>query len=242
MKTFVSFFSSLLLFTLFFTSCNQSGQQTTIEAAAVDTTAAAPTPPAEPKNIAVVLSHHVHDFPMFRFVFDGQEQARQAAGLKTIGIFQDDSDPTYTSVTIQIANMDSAKKFIASEDFKTTLTKAGVTDLPEIKFYEFVYTDEAAAASSDNRMFRVMKVSDYDTFKKEYDAHESLRKERGILTVAIARNIDDPSEVAISETNGIMENLKKHAESPEDKEAMQKAGVTGEPYIQFAKKAAGGIL
>jgi len=228
--------ASLVFITGAFISCNQSGQTTTEVTAVADSTATQ-TSPVETKKIAMVVSHHVKDYAVWRPFFDRDEQMRQAAGMKVLSVFQDAADPNYVSVTVSVPSIEAAKQYAASEELKKVMSEAGVTDQPEVKFYEFQFSDDAAGGSSDNRLFIVAKVPDYDMFSKVYAANDSLRKARGVSTVIIARNLDDATEVALAYTATNMATLKMHAESAEVKAAMQKIGVIGEPMIQFATKA-----
>lgn len=230
------FIASLVFITGAFMSCNQSGQTTTEVVAVADSTAAQ-TPPAETKTIAMVVSHHVKDYATWRPFFDKDEANRQAANMKVLGVFQDAADPNYVSVTVAVTNVEAAKQFAASEELKKVMTEAGVTDQPEVKFYEFQFSDDAAGSSSDNRLFIVAKVPDFETFSKVYAGNDSLRKARGVSSVIVARNLDDASEVALAYTATDMATLKMHAESAEVKAAMQQIGVIGEPMIQYATKA-----
>ena len=102
--------------------------------------------------------------------------------------------------------------------------------------------DTVAAKTSDNRMFVIHKVQDYDAWKKVFDENEPNRKSDGISTIIIARNLDDPNEIAVSMAALDMEALKMHMQKPEIKEAMQKAGVVGEPSIMLAKKIPSSVI
>ncbi len=221
-----------------FVSCNQSGTTSTEPATTVDSTAQTP-PPAAANTIAMVISHHVTDYATWRPFFDKDEANRQAAQMKVLGVFQDVADPNYVSVSVSVTNVEAAKQFAASEELKKVMAEAGVTDQPEVKFYELAFMDENAANSSDNRLFLICKVSDYNAFRQVFDEREQIRKDKGISTVVVARNVDDAAEVAIALTAADMEVLKKHMAGQDVKDAMQKAGVIGEAIIQYAKKAAG---
>lgn len=229
-------FLTLIFVTGIFISCNQSGQTTTEVTAVADSTAA-PTPPAETKTISMVVSHHVKDYATWRPFFDRDEQMRQAAGMKVLGVFQDAADPNYISISVSVSSVDAARQFAASEELKKVMAEAGVTDQPEVKFYEFQFSDDAAGSGSENRLFVVAKVQDYQAWKSVYDSRDSLRKSAGITTTVIARNLDDANEVAVALTAADMQILKNFMQGADVKEGMQKAGVMGEPYIQFATKA-----
>ncbi len=222
-------------------SCNQQGQQAGNETPAGSTAVVNPAVLTE-KIMTLSVSHHVKDFAAWTAGFFGHEAARQAAKLEVMGVFQDFEDPNFVSVTMKVGDMDAANQFMASEDLKNAMKKAGVTDEPEIKFYEFNYMDTAAAKTSDNRMFVIQKVEDYDAWRKVFDANDSTRKAAGISVIVIARNHADPNEVAVSASSVDMTALKYHVERPETREAMKKAGVVGEPSVMYAKKLAISVI
>ena len=233
-KTF--FLAALTFAAAAFTACNQSGEQTTETTATADSTAVQ-TPPAEKKTVAMVVSHHVKDYAKWRPFFDKDAPNRSAANMKELGVFQDDADPNYVSISVSVEDMEAAKKFAASEELKKTMQEAGVTDQPEVKFYEFQFTDDAAGNSYDNRAFVIAKVQDYPSWKTVFDSRDSLRKAAGIFTVVVAKNLDDTNEVAVALAAADMQTLKSFMSSPALKEGMEKSGVTAPPIIQYAKKA-----
>lgn len=230
------FIAPLVFATCLFAACNPSGQQASQQTADTQTTGA-----GEP-TIVMVMAHHVKDFAGWTTHFYAHEAARQAAQLKVLGVFQDLSDPGYVSVSLSVGNMDAAKEFAASEDLKNVMAQAGVTDQPEVKFYAFAYMDTVAAKISDLRLFIIHKVQDYDAWKKVFDEYESVRQAEGISTVIVARNVDDPSEVAVSLTAAGADVLSQHTGKPEIKEAMQKAGVAGEPSVMLARKVPSSVI
>ncbi len=234
----IFFFASLAFIAGGLVSCNQSGESTNNNNNnnAADSSAIQ-KPAADQKTMAMVVSHHVKDYATWRPFFDKDEANRQAANMKVMGVFQDAADPNYVSISMEVADVAKAKEFGSSEQLKKAMQEAGVTDQPEIKFYELEMNNDEAGKSSDNRLFMVMKVASYEQFQAAFHGNDSLRKARGVTPVIIARNMDDPNEVALALTAADMKTLKMHAESPEVKAAIQKASTTGEPMIQYATKA-----
>lgn len=81
------------------------------------------------------------------------------------------------------------------------------------------------------------KVKDFNEWKKVYDSVFDLRKSNGELSDSIYRDASDPNSLTIMFKWDSLENAQKYAQSPELKEAMQKAGVDGQPKISFLNKA-----
>jgi quinol monooxygenase YgiN len=81
------------------------------------------------------------------------------------------------------------------------------------------------------------QVSDFAKWKAVYDSVVDMRKSNGELSDKIYRDANNPNNLTIVFKWDSLERAKKYAESPELKEAMQKAGVTGQPKIFFLNEA-----
>ncbi|MBI3618407.1 cyclase [Candidatus Peregrinibacteria bacterium] len=76
------------------------------------------------------------------------------------------------------------------------------------------------------------RVRDYETWKKIFDAYESLRREHGEQSAVILRNVEDPNDVTIINTWPSLEVPRSFFALPElHEKAMQEAGVLGEPTV-----------
>ena len=83
-------------------------------------------------------------------------------------------------------------------------------------------------------------VKDYDAWKSVFDSVSDLRKSSGEKSYQILRQENGSNSlVALFEWDSL-DNARKYATSPELKEAMQRAGVTGPPEISFLEEAARG--
>jgi quinol monooxygenase YgiN len=104
-------------------------------------------------------------------------------------------------------------------------------------------TDTAAATAVAEtpafEPFKVIAVShtvkDFDVFKKVYDEHESMRTESGITRLTLGRDADNPNKVYVFNKIADLQKARDFAASPALKAAMEKAGVTGAPTINFAE-------
>jgi hypothetical protein len=77
------------------------------------------------------------------------------------------------------------------------------------------------------------QVNDYAEWKKVYDSVSDLRASNGELSDKIYRDANDINSLTIMFKWDSLENARKYAQSPELKEAMQRAGVEGRPNISF---------
>ena len=80
-------------------------------------------------------------------------------------------------------------------------------------------------------------VENYEKWKAEFDAFHDTRKASGELNYQIYRPLDDPNNlVALFEWDST-ENAKTFLDSSELKDAMQRAGVSGQPDITIMENA-----
>jgi heme-degrading monooxygenase HmoA len=89
-------------------------------------------------------------------------------------------------------------------------------------------------------MFVRHSVQDYEAWKSIFDSAGDLRRRYGERSYQILRQENGSNNlVALFEWDSL-DNAREYAASPELKEAMQRAGVTGKPEILFLEEAARG--
>ncbi len=76
-------------------------------------------------------------------------------------------------------------------------------------------------------------VADFDTWKAGFDAHESARRDAGILGHHLNRSQDDPNSVSIYMALSDLDRGKAFASSPDLKSVMEDLGVTGPPEFMW---------
>lgn len=76
-------------------------------------------------------------------------------------------------------------------------------------------------------------VQDFVKWKKAFDEHAEIRQKFGSQGGKVFQTAGNPNEVTIVLHWDNLQKAKEFAESPELKTAMQNAGVTGLPQIQF---------
>jgi hypothetical protein len=89
-------------------------------------------------------------------------------------------------------------------------------------------------------MVRIMirhRVKDYPAWRKIYDEFDETRKSLGTLDQAVYIKVDDPLDVTVTHDYADLETAKAFAGSTELREAMQRAGVDGQPQIWFVNPA-----
>lgn len=77
------------------------------------------------------------------------------------------------------------------------------------------------------------KVADYDKWRKEYDAHDSIRMAYGISHYMIGRGIDDANMIIVIDKIIDVPKAKEFSVLPDLKEKMKKAGVISKPEFTY---------
>jgi quinol monooxygenase YgiN len=81
-------------------------------------------------------------------------------------------------------------------------------------------------------------VEDYARWREGYDNHAAARQAGGATDEAyVMRNVDDPNEITIILGWSDLQKARAFTQSASLKEAMQNAGVTGQPEIRFLEAA-----
>ena len=86
------------------------------------------------------------------------------------------------------------------------------------------------------------KVADYDSWKKAFDDFAPFRKTSGELSYHVMQYDNDANNLYLLFKWDTIENARSFLGSAQLKEAMQSAGVTEPPEIQFLHDAAHGSL
>ena len=81
------------------------------------------------------------------------------------------------------------------------------------------------------------RVRDYDAWKSVFDEHEGVRRGHGEIEHRVYRDIHDPNRVIVHNDFPSEDAARGFMEDPSLKDAMERAGVEGEPGISFIDRA-----
>jgi hypothetical protein len=87
------------------------------------------------------------------------------------------------------------------------------------------------------RLFIRHRVDDYTPWRKVYDDFDSTRQQMGVTADAVFCSIDDPNDVTVTHDFDAADTARAFASSDKLREAMQNAGVQGQPEVWFAEPA-----
>lgn len=86
------------------------------------------------------------------------------------------------------------------------------------------------------RMFVRHQVRDFESWKQVYDELDEERRARGARKSAVYQSIDDPCDVTVWSDFEDLEHARDYVLWGGLHDAMEQAGVEGEPTIWFARE------
>ncbi len=190
------------------------------------------TDPAQLPPAAMIVGYQVADFDAWKAVFDDNEQRRIDHGFLGHHVNRAEGDPNSVALYLAVGDVDGAKAFVASDDLKSVMQKAGITSQPEFMWMtpvrESVVWDRELPA-----MIIRHHVEDFDAWLAGYDAADELQRSNGIIGHAANRSLDDPSLVLVYHQAESFETLRSFLRSDDLRAAMKEAGATSEPEVTF---------
>lgn len=82
----------------------------------------------------MVVQHKVRDYAGWRPVYDAHESSRHGAGITNGRVYRKAEDPNELVILFDVADLAKARTWIAGEDLKTAMQKAGVLGAPAFHF------------------------------------------------------------------------------------------------------------
>jgi len=221
-------------------SCNSGNKETSKEEAVqktdtATTTAQAATPAFTPFDV-VEINHTVKDYAKWRVAFNNDSTARRASGLEDIVVGRGLDNANDLSVVLKASDVAKAKAFAADPRLKDVMEKNGVISKPDISYFHVIRFNPD---SKEKQWVMIThKVKDFDAWLKVFDGEGTAgRAAYGLVDVALARGIDDPSVVHVVFDIKDMAKAKARMSDPALKKLMTDAGVVSEPKIGFYTSA-----
>ena len=96
--------------------------------------------------IHVLVHHEVADYPAWKAAFDAALDWRHKNGERSARIFHAAGNLNNLTLLFEWESLDQARAFMASDELKARMTKAGVKGQPQVEFLTEVYTIRRSAA------------------------------------------------------------------------------------------------
>jgi hypothetical protein len=81
------------------------------------------------------------------------------------------------------------------------------------------------------------QVHDYDAWREAYDGFRDFQTAHGVVEQSVHRASDDPNNVLVVHRFDTMREAESFGMNPELLEVIKRAGVEGEPRIEFYEDA-----
>ena len=96
--------------------------------------------------VNVLVHHEVADYPSWKAVFDAGLDWRHKSGERSARIFHAAGNLNDLILLFEWETLEQARVFMASEELKTRMAKAGVKGQPRIEFLTEMYSIHRSAA------------------------------------------------------------------------------------------------
>jgi hypothetical protein len=84
------------------------------------------------ENLTIHLK--VKDYATWRTSYDGREKSRLSAGITNGRVFRNAQDPNDVVILQDVADVEKARTWLASDDLKAEMQKSGVVGSPNVRF------------------------------------------------------------------------------------------------------------
>jgi quinol monooxygenase YgiN len=187
--------------------------------------------------VTLVVFHHVRDYDRWKTVFDEHEGVRRGHGQLEHRVFRSVDDPNRVVVHNDFPGEEAARAFMADPSLAEAMERAGVTDEPWLGLIERVERKRYAEGHADVTMAVHHRVGDYEAWKRVFDEHEEVRRSHGQIEHRIYHPLGEPLQLVVHNDFATVQAAESFAADPSLPEAMQRAGVEGEPGINTATLA-----
>jgi len=96
--------------------------------------------------VNVLIHHEVADYPTWKSAFDAAFDWRQRHGEQSCRIFHDAAKVNEITLLFEWESLEKARAFIASDELKAKMAKAGVKNQPKVEFLTEMHTVRRSAA------------------------------------------------------------------------------------------------
>jgi len=184
--------------------------------------------------VAILAFHRVADYDAWKKTFDEHIPDHVRASCLGHHISLGADDPNMVYVYLPASDVQKARGFLESPKLGDAMRRARVDGAATMK----LMTPKSADFIPDQKLAAIIvthPVEDYDRWRAVYDELADFRKRSGIIGDAVNQELGKPNHVIVYHQANDMDSLRAFVDSVELKEAMPRAGVIGQPDIQFVR-------
>ena len=170
-------------------------------------------------------------------MFDEHEGVRRGHGQIEHRVFRSVDNPNRVVVHNDFPSEKAARGLMDDPSLAEAMSRAGVTDEPWLGLIQLVDQKRYAQGSVGVTMAVHHRVREYEAWKQVFDEHEDVRRSHGQLEHRIYHPLGDPLQLVIHNDFPTLEAAESFGADSSLPEAMQRAGVEGEPGINVVTLA-----
>jgi quinol monooxygenase YgiN len=187
--------------------------------------------------ITLVVHHRVRDYDAWKPVFDEHEDVRREHGAAEHRIYRMLDDGDMVAIHLDFPSVDAARGFMADPSLGEALERGGVEGEPGHGFLELterkVYVDGAGGEPAILVVHH--RVADFGAWKPVFDDHETVRRQHGETEHRLFQDPLEPNRIVVHNDFPSRDAAQGFMADPSLPEAMERAGVVGEPGIGLAR-------
>jgi len=196
------------------------------------------TPPAlQIPPYAAIIVHQVKSYDRWRPVFDGDEEARKAAGIVGEGVMRGVDDDKTVAIYCPAVDLERVTTFLRDATLKAKMKAAGVTGKPTVYLFKLIAARMVLEPTGDVYAAIVKYgVKDFEAFRSAVEAANAERAAAGLIGWGIGQDTTAPNAVYVYLQSSDPAQLNAYLGADATKSAMRDAGATGKPKITLVKE------
>ncbi len=185
-----------------------------------------------------LIYHKVKDFGVWKKTFDNFFAKREKSGELSyeVGVLEDDPNTVYVFNTWK--SQDHYKQFKEDEELKQKMDEAGIMGPPTFLLLNKLEGTKMVDKKITGIIYH--EVEDYDKWKRVFDDFERTRKDFKEVSYEVGTINGDSKMIYVMNQWNTLQDYKTFVNDAKLKEAMNHAGVIGQPvFLVFNPKEKG---
>jgi hypothetical protein len=183
--------------------------------------------------VILVVHHFVKDFDAWKPVFDEHEGVRREHEAIEHRVYRDPGNGNRVVVHIDFPTIEAARAFAADPSLPEAMERGGVEGEPTPGFAVLSERKRYADGAAGVTLVVHHRVRDFATWRPVFDEHETVRRQHGEVEHRLLQIYDDPNYVVVHNDFPTEAEARAFMADPSLPEAMERAGVEGEPGLGF---------
>ena len=181
---------------------------------------------------ALMISHTIANWEIWKDQFDAQDDARKAGGMLGHRINRGLDDENWISVYAAVGNMRAAEAFVEDPAMQAAMSDTNVTSKPELTWLSPVLESVVWRRTLPGMMISYT-VADFNTWFTGYKIADEMLAANGIIGHAASHVLGDPNQIVLYQQAASHETLRAYMANPALKSSLASSGVTSVPKVVY---------